>query len=346
MSNPSVAAVIIHWNKRELLEQFLPSVVKSTYANLQIILADNHSDDDSIAWVNKNYPMVQTLVLDQNYGYAGGYNHALKEIKADYYVLLNNDVMVNPSWIEPIITLMEKDEKIAATQPKILQYNKPSHFEYAGAAGGFLDHLGYVFCRGRIFENLEEDLGQYNNSIPVFWASGACLFIKSKAFHQVNGFDEHFFAHMEEVDLCWRLQLAGYQIWYCGESAVYHLGGSTLQKGNPQKTYLNFRNSLQMMLKNEDTHRLWWLIPVRSTLDLIGSVFFLLNGKPKHSASVHKAHSDFFFKIKKWWHKRNHIERNVPSNEVKGIYKNAVFFEHFVLRKQKFSDLKNIQNLR
>lgn len=346
MSNPSVAVVIIHWNKRELLEQFLPSVAASTYPNLQIILADNHSDDDSVAWVNKNYPMVQTLVLDQNYGYAGGYNHALKEIIADYYVLLNNDVMVNPSWIEPMIALLEKDEKIAAAQPKILQYNNPEYFEYAGAAGGFLDHLGYVFCRGRIFEHLEKDNGQYNDSLPVFWASGACLFVKSKAFHQVNGFDEHFFAHMEEVDLCWRLQLAGYQIWYCGQSAVYHLGGSTLQKGNPQKTYLNFRNSLQMMLKNEDTHRLWWLIPVRSTLDLIGSVFFLLNGKPQHSASVHKAHSDFFFKFKKWWHKRDFIERNVHSNEVKGIYKNAVFFEHFVLRKQKFSDLKNIKNLR
>jgi hypothetical protein len=339
MSLPSVAVVIIHWNKRELLEQFLPSVMASTYPNLQIILADNASTDDSVAWIKQHYPSVKTLVLDQNYGYAGGYNHALKQIEADYYVLLNNDVEVIPGWIEPIVALLEKDSNIVAAQPKILQYKQKDHFEYAGAAGGFLDHLGYVFCRGRIFESLEKDEGQYNDNIPVFWASGACLFIKSKAFHEVGGFDEDFFAHMEEVDLCWRLQLAGYQIWYCGQSEVYHLGGSTLKQGNPQKTYLNFRNSLQMILKNERIRKLWWLIPVRSTLDLLGSIFFLMNAKPEHSASVHKAHAHFFFKFGKWWKARRSIQRITEPKDIKGLYHKAVFYEHFVLRKEKFTEL-------
>ncbi|OYU94449.1 MAG: hypothetical protein CFE21_15690 [Bacteroidetes bacterium B1(2017)] len=339
MSYPSVAVVIIHWNKRELLEQFLPSVIASSYPNLEIVLADNASTDDSVEWVQRNYPNVKTLVLDQNYGYAGGYNHALKQVEAEYYILLNNDVEVTPNWIEPIISEMEKDASIAAAQPKILQYKNKEYFEYAGAAGGFMDHLGYIFCRGRIFESLEKDQGQYDNNIPVFWASGACLFIKSKAFHEVGGFDEEFFAHMEEVDLCWRLQLLGYHIWYIGQSKVYHLGGSTLKQGNPQKTYLNFRNSLQMLLKNSSVSKLWWLIPVRSTLDLAGSIFFLLNAKPSHSWAVHRAHTDFFFKIKHWWHARDKITRNVEAEKVNGIYSSAVFFEHFVLGKKKFNSL-------
>jgi hypothetical protein len=345
MNQPKVAVVIIHWNKRELLQQFLPSVLATTYKNLEIVVADNASTDDSVAWVQANYPTVKIIVLDQNYGYAGGYNHALKQVTADYFVLLNNDVEVIPNWIEPIIEAMQQDETIAAAQPKILQYKNRDYFEYAGAAGGYIDHLGYVFCRGRIFENLEQDLGQYNNNLPVFWASGACLFLRSKAFFEVGGFDENFFAHMEEVDLCWRLQLAAYKIYYIGSSQVYHLGGSTLQKGNPKKTYLNFRNSLQMLLKNENVAKLLWLIPVRTTLDLLGSVFFLMNAKITHSGAVHKAHAHFFLKFGKWWKARKNISRKQDSKEVKGIYPRAVFFEHFVLKKQKFSELSEKDKL-
>lgn len=345
MIYPSVAVVIIHWNKRALLEQFLPSVVASTYPNLKIVIADNASTDDSIVYVKANFPSVKTLVLDQNYGYAGGYNHALKQIEADYYVLLNNDVEVTPNWIEPIIEAMQKDEKIAAAQPKILQYKQKDHFEYAGGAGGYIDYLGYVFCRGRLFETMEKDEGQYNNNVPIFWASGACLFIKSKAFHQIGGFDEHFFAHMEEVDLCWRLQLADHQVWYIGNSQVYHLGGSTLQQGNPKKTYLNFRNSLQMLLKNSEVKTLYWLIPVRSTLDLLSSIYFLMNAKTADSGAVHRAHADFFFKFGKWWKKRKNVLKLKPSIHLHGVYQESVILEHFVKKKQAFSQLKSIEKL-
>jgi len=345
MIYPSVAVVIIHWNKRALLEQFLPSVVASTYPNLKIVIADNASTDDSIAFIKANFPTVDTLVLDQNYGYAGGYNHALKQIDADYYVLLNNDVEVTPNWIEPIVEAMQKDEKIAAAQPKILQYKQKDHFEYAGGAGGYIDYLGYVFCRGRLFETMEKDEGQYNNNVPIFWASGACLFIRSKAFHQIGGFDEHFFAHMEEVDLCWRLQLADHQVWYIGGSHVYHLGGSTLQQGNPKKTYLNFRNSLQMLLKNSEVKTLLWLIPVRSTLDLLSSIYFLMNAKTADSGAVHKAHADFFFKFGKWWKKRNSVLKLKPSIHLHGVYRESVILEHFVKKKQSFSQLKSIEKL-
>jgi hypothetical protein len=345
MNYPSVAVVIIHWNKKALLEQFLPSVVASTYPNLQIVIADNASTDDSIEFVKASYPSVQTLVLDQNYGYAGGYNHALTEIKADYYVLLNNDVEVIPAWIEPVIEGMQQDSKIAAAQPKILQYKQKDHFEYAGAAGGFIDHLGYVFCRGRLFEKMEKDIGQYNNNIPVFWASGACLFLKADAFHAIGGFDEHFFAHMEEVDLCWRLHLAGYQVWYFGSSQVYHLGGSTLQQGNPKKTYLNFRNSLQMLLKNSELKTLLWLIPVRSTLDLLSSIYFLMNANTADSAAVHKAHADFFFKIGKWWKQRKKVVKSSSPIHITGVYRHAVIVEHFLKKKQSFLELKSIDKL-
>lgn len=340
-----VALVIIHWNKRELLEKFLPSVLSSTYPNLQIYLADNASTDDTLVWMKQHYPQVNIIALRENYGYAGGYNHALKQVEADYYILLNNDVEVHQNWIEPVIAKMEADKSIAAAQPKILQFNNKEYFEYAGAAGGYIDHLGYPFCRGRLFESLEKDEGQYNDSREVFWASGACLFVRANAFHEVKGFDEEFFAHMEEIDLCWRLQLKGYHIWYVGESAVYHLGGSTLQKGNARKTYLNFRNSLQMILKNSDANRLWWLIPLRSTLDLMSSIFFLMNAKTSHSAAVHKAHSHFFFKFGKWWKLRNGVDKKISYAQLKGIYPGSVVFEHFAGRKMFFGALSKTKDI-
>jgi GT2 family glycosyltransferase len=342
MKYPSVAVVIIHWNKRELLEQFLPSVVASTYPNLKIIVADNASTDNSVSYLFKNFPTVEVIQLHENFGYAGGYNQALKLVQADYYILLNNDVEVTPNWIEPVIEWMDKNPKIAAAQPKLLQYNNRSYFEYAGAAGGFMDHLGYVFCRGRIFEKTEQDLGQYNDNIPVFWASGACLFVKANAFHEVGGFDEHFFAHMEEVDLCWRLQLAGYQNWYVGASTVYHLGGSTLQQGNPKKTYLNFRNSLQMLLKNSSAFTLFWLIPVRSTLDLLSSFYFIKSGNFKDSKAVHLAHSHFFFKWGKWWKKRKSVSPQKSVQDLYGIYPKSIVFAHFLNKINAFGKLPNI----
>ncbi|MFY8020872.1 MAG: glycosyltransferase family 2 protein [Bacteroidia bacterium] len=339
MNKPKVAIVIIHWNNRHLLETFLPGVLKSTYPNLDIFLADNASSDDSVAYVKENFPAVKIIQLDKNYGYAGGYNEALKHVEADYFILLNNDVAVDPDWIEPVIAAMEADANIAAAQPKLLQFKEPEYFEYAGAAGGYIDHLGYVFCKGRIFETMEKDLGQYNESSQIFWASGACLFIKSKCFKEVNGFDADYFAHMEEVDLCWRLQLLNYKIISVPQSTVYHLGGSTLKKASPQKTYLNFRNSLIMLLKNMPLSQLWWFIPYRSFLDLLSSIFFLINEEPRHSWAIHRAHADFFFRFSFWWKKRAEVKRLCNPLKSNVCYRGSIVFAHFIRRKKNFSEI-------
>jgi hypothetical protein len=336
---PKVAVVIIHWNKVDYLKKFLPSVLASNYPNLQIVLADNHSSDDSVQFIEENYPQIQIVQNGFNYGYAGGYNHALKNIEADYYVLLNNDVEVGENWILPVIEAMEADSSIAAAQPKMLQYTHRDLFEYAGAAGGHIDKFGYVFCRGRLFEKCEVDSGQYQNIEEVFWATGACLFIKSKLFHEAEGFDANFFAHMEEVDLCWRLQLMGYKIISVPESYVYHLGGGTLNKQSNQKTYLNFRNSLIMMLKNLPANQVWWLIPFRHALDLLSSGFFLINGYPKHSLAIHQAHYHFARHFFKWLKLRRKVQQKITNNSMKGIYNKSVVWKHFVEQKQFYSEL-------
>lgn len=339
MSHPKVAVVIIHWNNRHLLETFLPGVFKSTWPNLDIYLADNASTDDSVAYARAHFPGLKIIQLEKNLGYAGGYNEALKQVEADYFILLNNDVQVEPNWIEPVIASMEADSRIAAAQPKLLQFKYPEYFEYAGAAGGYMDHLGYVFCKGRVFETMEEDHGQYNQQDDIFWASGACLFIRKKAFEEAGGFDADYFAHMEEVDLCWRLQLMGYRIVAQPASVVYHLGGSTLKKASPQKTYLNFRNSLIMLLKNMPASKLWWFIPWRSFLDLLSSVFFLLNEEPRHSWAIHRAHADFFFNFGKWWKKRKDVKRLTNPMDSAVCYRGSIVWAHFVLRKKHFSQL-------
>lgn len=341
MNNPLVAVVIVHWNRRQLLEQFLPSVCASTYPNLAIYIADNASDDDSVHFVKNQYPQVNIIQLDANYGYAGGYNHALKEVKADYYVLLNNDIEVPKHWIEPVIQLMESDPSVGACQPKMIDYKNRSLFEYAGACGGFMDTLGYVFCRGRIFESLEEDLGQYDSPHEIFWATGACLFIRAELFHMAGGFDEHFFAHMEEVDLCWRVQLHGYKLMAVPSSQVYHVGGGTLNKMSPQKTYLNFRNNLIMLTKNLPVSTLLWLIPLRSFLDLLSSIFFLINGFPKYSGAVHRAHAHYFFQFGKWWglRKLNKQPRKQLA-QLTGVYKGSIVKQHFIKGLRYFSEIK------
>ena len=320
MHQPKVAVVIIHWNRKNLLEQFLPFLVKSTYSNLEIVVADNNSDDDSIAFVQSHYPLITIVKNDDNFGYAGGYNHALKHVTADYFILLNNDIEVTPNWIEPVIDAMEKDKTIAAAQPKILDYNNRNKFEYAGASGGYIDMLGYAFCRGRIFDYLEEDLGQYNDTQIAFWATGACMFVRADVFKKLNGFDEHFFAHMEEIDLCWRMQLDGHALVTVPQSVVYHVGGGTLNKQSPQKTYLNFRNNLIMLTKNLPVSTLIWLIPVRSVLDLLSSVFFIMNGLPKYSLAIHKAHTHYFFKFRKWWKLRKINTTFKPFNQLQSSW--------------------------
>lgn len=340
MSKPHVAVVIVHWNRKNLLEQFLPSVCTSTYPNLSIHLADNASTDNSVQYVRDTFPQVNIIQLDKNYGYAGGYNQALKHVKADYYILLNNDIEVPRNWIEPVIDIMENRADIGACQPKMIDYKNRNLFEYAGACGGFMDVLGYMFCRGRIFENLEEDKGQYNSTQEIFWATGACLFVRAELFHRAGGFDEEFFAHMEEIDLCWRIQLHGYKLMAVPASQVYHVGGGTLNKQSPQKTYLNFRNNLIMLTKNLPLSVLWWLIPLRSFLDLLSSIFFLINGFPKYSAAVHRAHAHYFFKIGKWWKLRKKYQMELkPLSQMSGVYKGSIVRMHFLRGLKYFSEL-------
>ncbi|MCB0509691.1 MAG: glycosyltransferase family 2 protein, partial [Bacteroidetes bacterium] len=248
-----VAIVILNWNGKHWLEKFLASVL--TYSDpsfCDVIVADNASTDNSLEFLKENFPDVQTIVFEKNHGFTGGYNRALKSLEHEYFVLLNSDIEVSKNWIEPIIRLMDGDKLIAACQPKILDYNKRDYFEYAGASGGYIDFLGYPFCRGRIFDALEKDEGQYDDAKRVFWASGACLFVRSEVYKKLGGLDEYFFAHMEEIDLCWRMQNEGYHVWVEPLSKVYHVGGGTLQSDSPKKTYLNFRNNLFLILKNYD----------------------------------------------------------------------------------------------
>jgi GT2 family glycosyltransferase len=293
-----VAVVILNWNGKQLLEQFLPSVVQFS-KEATVYVADNASTDDSVAFVKDQYPEVSIVVNPINTGYAGGYNDALQHIEADVYALVNSDIEVTENWLQPIIKAFQNEPTTAIIQPKILDFKNKDYFEYAGAAGGFIDQYGYPFCRGRIFNTLEKDLGQYDTNQEIFWASGACLFIRSSVYKELKGFDTSFFAHQEEIDLCWRAINKGHTIKYLFESKVFHVGGATLQQGNPKKTELNFRNSLLMLTKNLPKKVLFRVLFIRMVLDGIAGIKFLLEGQPKHLLAVLKAHLSFYrlFKI-------------------------------------------------
>ena len=275
----TVAIVLLNWNGKKFLEKFLPSLKLSTYPNVQIIVADNGSTDDSVIFLEKHYPEIRILANPVNEGFAQGYNTALKQVKAEFYILLNSDVEVTPGWIEPVIELFEKKPEIAACQPKIIAWSDHKSFEYAGGAGGWLDRYGYPFCRGRIFDHCEIDTGQYDSTEPIFWASGASMFVRAEVFHKMGGFDPYFFAHQEEIDLCWRMQHAGYQIYACPQSVVYHVGGGTLPQGTPRKIFLNFRNNLIMLYKNLGGLEKCLKIPYRIGLDALSAWKNLLKGE-------------------------------------------------------------------
>ena len=337
MDLPSVAVVILNWNGKNYLHRFLPFLCASTYTNLQIVVADNDSTDDSISFLQKEYPEVTIIKNKTNEGFAQGYNTALKQVEATYYVLLNSDVEVTQGFIEPIIELMEKDAKIGACQPKILDWNNKTHFEYAGASGGWIDSLGYPFCRGRFFENLEEDKGQYNNPELIFWASGASLFVRSNIFHQLGGFDEYFFAHMEEIDLCWRIQLAGYKVFICPNSIVYHVGGGTLPKGNQRKVYLNFRNNLIMLYKNLPLGQLVWKLPLRFILDGISAWKNVFSGQLPYFKAVVQAHFAFIYWI--FNHKKQKTNKSHSKIKLSGWYKGSIVWDHFIMGKKSFKEI-------
>jgi GT2 family glycosyltransferase len=298
-----IAVVILNWNGAKLLEQFLPSVIAySNEANIYVV--DNASTDNSIAVIKTKFPTVTIIKNEGNFGFAKGYNDALQHIKEPYYALVNSDIEVTVGWLNPICTILDSSPEIAIIQPKILDYKNKTHFEYAGAAGGFIDQLGYPFCRGRIFETIEEDLGQYDTSIPIFWASGACFFIRNEVYHTLNGFDADFFAHQEEIDLCWRAFNKGYFAYYCYQSTVYHVGAATLKETNPKKTFLNFRNSLLMLTKNLPQHQLLKILFLRLCLDGLAGIQFILKGKYIHCWAIIKAHFSFYTLINKTLKKR------------------------------------------
>ena len=332
-----VAIVILNYNGRALLEKFLPSVVASTYSNLEVVVADNASTDDSVGFLKSRYPAVQIVELDKNYGFALGYNHALKQVQSDYYVLLNSDVEVQKGWIEPMVELLDKDTSIGVCQPKLLSYASKNLFEYAGAAGGWLDCLGYPFARGRIFDWCEEDHGQYDQTQEVFWASGAAMLVRASLFSQVGGFDPYFFAHMEEIDFCWRVQLAGYKVYACPVSVVYHLGGGTLPKGNMRKVFLNFRNNLIMLAKNLPFAQALWKIPFRFVLDGISAWKSLFSGEGIYFLAVLEAHGGFV----KWLLFKRKISV-FPKNKkatLRGWFGHSVVWQHFVQGKQTFGEI-------
>lgn len=336
-SSSKVAVVILNWNGRKHLEQFLSPVLSSAYSNMQVIVADNGSTDDSIDFLQKNYPGVRLIRFTENYGFAKGYNKALKQIESDYYVVLNSDVEVHPGWLQPMIDLLDNDKSIAACQPKILAYANRNKFEYAGAAGGWLDQYGYPFAKGRVFDISEEDHGQYDQSEPIFWASGAALFIRAHVFHELSGFDEYFFAHQEEIDLCWRIQLAGHRLSSCPAAVVYHVGGGTLPRGNSRKTYLNFRNNQIMLAKNLPWSQKWWKIPYRIGLDAISATKGLLAGDGGYFLAIFRAHFAFLKWILLKQHKSKFPQRK--NNDLKGLYPHNLVWQHFIKGKKYFNEI-------
>jgi len=330
-----IAIVILNWNGKQLLEKFLPSIVKySNFENVEIYVADNASTDDSVAFVKQNFPQVKIVLNEQNGGFAKGYNDALKHVEADVYALVNSDIEVTEGWLNPVISAFEKEPNTTIVQPKILDFKNKSKFEYAGAAGGFIDKYGYPFCRGRIFSALETDANQYNDETEIFWASGACFFIRSAVFHELNGFDEDYFAHQEEIDLCWRAKNLSKIIKYVGSSTVYHVGGATLKEANPTKTFLNFRNSLFSLVKNLPKNKLIPIILARLVLDAFAGIKFLMELRPAHFLAIIKAHFSFYKYLPKMLKKRNKTAKTANYYMVKSIV-----WQYFVLGKKRFDDL-------
>jgi GT2 family glycosyltransferase len=336
-NTPKVAVVILSWNGIKHLREFLPSVLTSTWSNLDVIVCDNGSTDGSAAMLKDEFPAVKVIQNDANYGFTGGYNRALQQVEADYFILLNSDVEVSNGWIEPVIALMESDPLIAAAAPKIKSFSQKDHFEHAGAAGGFIDCFGYPFCRGRMFYQIEEDKGQYGQSGEVFWASGAAMFVKKEHWVMAGGFDDRFFAHMEEIDLCWRLKNMGYKVMYCAESEVYHLGGGTLNTENPFKTYLNFRNNLLLLKNNLSFLRATVVIFIRFWLDLLAIIRFLNEGKRKDAWAISRAHQNFVLHIFKNDGPKTTKRSNLPS--LKGMYKRSIVWDFFMKKKRTFTAL-------
>ena len=331
-----VAVVILNYNGKKFLEEFLPNVIANTNAEMaEIVVADNASTDGSVAFMQERFPSIRLIVNDFNGGFATGYNLALKQIEAEYFVLLNSDIEVTPQWIEPVVKLMDSDPNIAACQPKILSYYDKEKFEYAGASGGFIDKYGYPFCRGRVFQHLEEDHGQYDDACEVFLATGACMFVRADLYLQHGGLDDSFFAHMEEIDFCWRMKNLGHKVYCCPQSKVYHIGGGTLPKSSARKTYLNFRNNLSLLYKNLPSNRVFWTIAYRIVLDWVAALKFLCGGGLKDYWAVIRAHFAFYRRIPSL----RKVRKGLPKQLVGQVYQRNIVFENFLRGKKLYSEL-------
>ncbi|GAF05628.1 glycosyltransferase family 2 protein [Saccharicrinis fermentans] len=335
-----VAVVILNWNGEKLLQEFLPIVIEhSKLEGVEVVVADNASTDHSVQVIENKFPSVKVIRMDNNYGFAGGYNRALQQVESEYVVLLNSDVAPGINWLPPLIQEMETHPQTAICVPKIKSYRQPTYFEYAGAAGGYIDPCGFTFCKGRIFDVIEEDKGQYNQSASVFWASGAAMMIRSKLYTETGGLDEDFFAHMEEIDLCWRLKNRGWDIRYIANSEVFHLGGATLDYTNPQKVYLNFRNNLFLLIKNLPKNKWFFKLFLRMILDGLAAVKFLLSGKIYSCWSVLKAHFSFYASFLSVYKKRMHNLKYVICNKHPEMYSHSVIVQFFIKKKSSYSEL-------
>ncbi len=330
-----IAIVILNWNGKKLLERFLPSVINFSTGVAEVYLADNASTDDSVSYTKQHFPSVHIIQNSINGGYAKGYNDALQNIDADVYCLLNSDVEVTENWLQPIIDTFNNFPDVTVIQPKLLDFKNKEKFEYAGAGGGFIDFLGYPYCRGRVFNTLEKDTGQFDDISPIFWASGACMFIRATIFREAGGLDEDYFAHQEEIDLCWRVQNLGYKIYYVGKSTVYHVGGATLQESNPQKTFLNFRNSLLNVVKNVPKRWFLFVTVSRLILDGIAGLKFMLELRPIHTFAILKAHLSFYKNFYKFLKKRKRIQKRHNYS-----IHNSIVWQYFILGRKQFSKLK------
>ncbi len=345
-ANPRVSVIILNWNGRSYLERFLPSVCESSGPDAAIWVADNASTDDSVQFVKDNFPSVQILQIPTNLGFAGGYNYAIDRIDGEYTVLLNQDVEVTGDWLTPLIKLLDNNPGIGAAQPKLRSYHQRQFFEYAGAAGGMMDALGYPFCRGRLFDHLEEDQGQYEEPAEIFWASGAALFLRTELYRQLGGLDDEFFAHMEEIDLCWRIRRAGYQIMYEPQSTVFHVGGGSLERDNPNKLYLNFRNNGRMLVKNLPATRLIWLLPLRLILDTIAAARERFIGKPAMASAAFRGAWHTLRHLPHWLQRARLSRKKVEICRIgkdrsleHGWYHGSVVWQVFVKRRINWREL-------
>ena len=335
-----VAVVILNWNGEALLRRYLPVVVSTSESeDVEVVVADNASSDGSIELLRREFPTVSIVQLDKNYGFAGGYNRALEQIDSQYVVLLNSDVATTQGWLRPLIDMMDADDSVGACAPKLMDDKRHTHFEYAGAAGGYIDWLGYPFCRGRIMDAVEEDRRQYDDNVDALWVSGAALMVRRQEYVSAGGLDEDFFAHMEEIDLCWRLRNRGKRVIACGDAEVFHLGGATLNSGNPRKTYLNFRNSLSMLVKNYNNS--WWpiVILLRLLLDGVAGVKFLLSGGAAHCWAIVRAHWSFFGQLPSVVRKRSSLKEGRETTLPREVKRYSIVWKYYVCRVRKYSQL-------